>query len=186
MDEIDPNSGVYTRARRCPEARACQLARRCPNAAVCGAPAVPEWRTGYCTQCTVSLSCLKVEKQGGRGQCPVCLETAALYSPPAGCRHGVCIGCYRTMYLGPPLPSVTADGAAYSRAVVNWFQNVPPSWETLACPMCRAAPTPADRVSKMVSSSMLRPDELTDATVLPARIAFVVLAAKVARRPADA
>lgn len=185
FDEVDPNTGVYTRARRCPEAHPCQLERRCPNAAVCGARPVPAWRSGYCTRCTVSLSCSKVEALP-EAQCPVCLETAPLLATPAGCGHGVCADCHRAMYLGPPLPAATADRPAYARAVVQWFKGVPPSWETQACPMCRAAPTAADRVNQMISRSMLKPEELTDATVLPARIAFVVLAAKIARAPGPA
>jgi hypothetical protein len=38
----------------------------------------------------------------------------------------------------------------------------------------------------MIASSMLRPDELTNASVLPARIAFVVQAAKIARQAGPA
>jgi hypothetical protein len=173
---------VYARAGRCPEAQPCRLERRCPNAEFCNAPAVPAWRTGYCIQCTVSLACHKVTPTAGT-ECPVCLEPKRLVATPARCGHGVCIDCFRTMYYGAPLPPTTVDQPAYADAVVQWFQAVPPSWETQACPLCRAAPSAQDRVSGMIASSMLEPEELTNASVLPARIAFVVQAAKIARRP---
>lgn len=177
-------SGLYVQGV-CPEDKPCELKVRCPNRAFCGAAAVPEWRDGYCVQCTVSLACHKVAPAAGT-ECPVCLDTKALVQTPARCGHGVCADCFRTMYYGPPLPPPTVDKPAYANAVVQWFKGVPPSWESQACPLCRAAPTAQDRVSGMIASSMLRPDELTNASVLPARIAFVVQAAKIARSPGPA
>lgn len=167
---VEDRHGHYTKTEAaCP----CELRVRCPNAAVCNANPVPRWRSGYCYQCTTALSCTKVV-QMGVGGCPVCLSTsAALCRVPSGCGHGVCVECFRQMYLGPNLP--TGSGTDYADAVVAWFEDRPVNWEKLMCPLCRATPDPVKRLNRMVEGSMCSPTEITSISNLPSRIMAVNL-----------
>jgi hypothetical protein len=134
---------------------------------------MPAWRTGYCYQCTTSLSCSEITTIGP-GTCPVCYDDHdTLCSVPSGCSHGVCTECYRSLYLGPPLP--TGNGPAYADAVVDWFNARPLNWEKLSCPMCRAAPNPITRLNTMVERSMYAATEITSINNLPSRIMAVNL-----------
>ena len=167
--------GTYVQKRKC----TCVLKQRCPNVDICNCDPVPEWREGYCEHCTVALSATKIQP-ALPGECPVCLEYHSdLVAAPAGCKHGICKFCFKTMFMGPKLPVLThTDADTLRHNVIDWFENRAMNAEQLQCPVCRQAPSPGQRLFTMTRNSMFSPRELFANWNVPSRIMALMLVQK--------
>jgi hypothetical protein len=133
------------------------LRKRCPNAHICGALPVPEYRSGFCPQCTATLSCTKINTLPETGECAVCLaDNKVKYQSPAGCAHGFCGQCFKQLFIGPDLPMKHEFNSyeKYCKAVVDWFADRPQGSTDLRCPLCRSEPNSLDRLHKMMTKSV--------------------------------